>query len=102
MAKIIRQPLILTDYDKESDVLYISFGKPRKAIGIEIEAGDIIRIDPFNDKIVGITLIDFDVRYGNRPGRTIKEKAKGIMTEILEKFKEYCKTKHPPINACLS
>lgn len=102
MAKTIKQPPILTDYDKEADVLYISFGKPKKAIGIEIEAGDVVRIDPFNDKIVGITIIDFDSRYGSRPGRTITEKAKGIVAEILSKFEEYCKTKRPPLNACSS
>ena len=31
------------DYDEEADVLYISIGKPRKALGVDIGEGAIVR-----------------------------------------------------------
>lgn len=46
------------NYDKEVDVLYISLGRPREAICVEKEVGLLFRIDPFKDKVVGITVID--------------------------------------------
>jgi len=49
------------DYDEESDVLYISFGKPREAEdAIEVEDGIIYRIA--NNEVVGITITDFKTR----------------------------------------
>jgi uncharacterized protein YuzE len=34
------------DYDAEADILYISFGNPRNAEGVDIGEGTIIRIQP--------------------------------------------------------
>jgi uncharacterized protein YuzE len=49
------------DYDKEADVLYISFGKPREAKdSIEVEDGVIYRIA--DNEVVGITITDFKAR----------------------------------------
>jgi len=46
------------DYDAEADVLYISIGKPRKAEGVDIGEGTIIRLNPETNEIVGITIIN--------------------------------------------
>ncbi len=46
------------DYDRKSDVLYISFGKPKEAICVEKENGILFRVNPFSDKLVGITVIN--------------------------------------------
>ncbi|HFE64727.1 MAG TPA: DUF2283 domain-containing protein [Caldithrix sp.] len=54
------------DYDAEADVLYISIGKPRKAEGVDIGEGTIVRVDPDTNEIVGFTII-------NPLGRTLKE-----------------------------
>jgi len=51
------------DYDEAADVLYISFGKPRPAVGQEVVPGDIMRYDCCTNEIVGITLIGFKERY---------------------------------------
>lgn len=29
------------DYDEEADVLYLSIGKPQKAIGVDIDGGEL-------------------------------------------------------------
>ncbi|MBL7112382.1 MAG: DUF2283 domain-containing protein [Bacteroidales bacterium] len=46
------------DYDGEADVLYISFGNPKIAEGIDIGDGTIIRIDPESNEIKGLTIIN--------------------------------------------
>ena len=46
------------DYDAEADVLYISFGKPKNAEGVDIGEGTIIRIQPDSKEIIGVTIIN--------------------------------------------
>lgn len=45
------------DYDKEADVLYIAIGEPRKAIGIDIGEGLIVRYMEETGEVVGLTII---------------------------------------------
>ena len=46
------------DYDAEADVLYISFGNPMNAEGVDIGEGTIIRIQPDSKEIIGVTIIN--------------------------------------------
>ncbi len=49
------------DYDKETDVLYLSFRKPQRATKtIETDDGILIRKD--GNKIVGLTILDASSR----------------------------------------
>jgi len=51
------------DYDKEADVMYISFGKPREAVTEEI--GNVgVRKDEKTGEIVGLTIIKFMKTFG--------------------------------------
>jgi len=52
-----------TDYDEDADMLYISFDKPKIAVTIDGNDGELIRIDPYTKEIVGVTIIDFKQRY---------------------------------------
>jgi uncharacterized protein YuzE len=45
------------DYDEEADVLYISIGKPKKALGVDIGDGNIVRYSETSGEIVGLTLL---------------------------------------------
>lgn len=45
------------EYDKDADVLYVSIGNPRKAIGVDIGEGVIIRYDEPKREVVGLTII---------------------------------------------
>jgi len=49
---------IKLDYDAEADVLYIYFGNPKNAEGIDIGEGTIIRIQPETQEIIGITILN--------------------------------------------
>lgn len=60
---ILKFPLTKTwlDYDKEADVLYISFYRPQKATDTEMtEDGVLFRYR--DDEIVGITIMDASKR----------------------------------------
>ena len=46
------------DYDAEGDILYISFGNPKNAEGVDIGEGTIIRIQPDTKEIIGVTILN--------------------------------------------
>lgn len=46
------------DYDAEADVLYISFGNPKNAEGVDIGEGTIVRVHSETKEIIGITIIN--------------------------------------------
>jgi uncharacterized protein YuzE len=46
------------DYDAEADVLYISFGNPKNAEGVDIGEGTIIRIQSDTKEIIGLTILN--------------------------------------------
>ena len=62
-SDIIKLPIehIWVDYDKEADVLYLSFRKPQRAKKT-IETDDDILIRKDGDKIVGITILNASSR----------------------------------------
>jgi len=45
------------DYDQEADVLYLSLGSPRPAVGVDIGDGMVLRYDEETQEVVGITVI---------------------------------------------
>jgi len=45
------------DYDEEADVLYLSVGQPRPALGVDIGEGVVLRYDDKRNEVVGVTLI---------------------------------------------
>ena len=49
-------------YDREADVLYISFREPKPAEGIDIGDGTILRIDPKTVEVIGLTILNFSKR----------------------------------------
>ena len=61
--KILEKPTNLTwDYDEEADVLYLSIGEPRPAVGMDIGEGVVIRYDETRREVVGLTLIGLRAR----------------------------------------
>lgn len=60
---ILDQPTALHwDYDEEADVLYLSVGEPRPAVGIDIGEGLIVRFDEAEQTVVGLTVIGLRAR----------------------------------------
>ncbi len=56
------KPSLRWEYDEEADVLYISVGKPRPAVGVDIGDGVIVRYDGKKKEVVGLTIIGFRAR----------------------------------------
>ena len=49
-------------YDEEADVLYISIGAPRPALGVDVGDGLIVLYDEDTNEIVGVTIIGLRAR----------------------------------------
>ena len=62
-ANLAKLPVrnIWVDYDKEADVLYLSFRKPQRAKKT-VEMGDDVIIRTDDDEIVGITILNASTR----------------------------------------
>ncbi len=69
------------DYDEEADVLYLSFGKPRKAVGIDIGDGVVLRYDEKAKELVGLTVLGMRARlleslHGTKPATPLPRRAR--------------------------
>ncbi len=63
VIKILEKPADVSwDYDEEADVLYLSVGEPRPAVGVDIGEGVVARYDEENKEVVGVTLIGLRAR----------------------------------------
>jgi uncharacterized protein YuzE len=51
-------------YDAEGDILYLSVGKPRRAISQEMGDDVLLRVDPDSGEIVGLTILNLASRFG--------------------------------------
>jgi uncharacterized protein YuzE len=61
--RILEKPATITwDYDEDADVLYLSVGEPKPAIGIDAGEGVVVRYDEANREVVGLTLIGLRAR----------------------------------------
>jgi uncharacterized protein YuzE len=50
------------EYDEDADVLYLSIGKPRKATGVDIGQGVVVRYDEKRKAVVGLTILGMRAR----------------------------------------
>jgi len=51
---------LMLGYDREADVLYLSFGEPQRGMEYTEVGNDIVlRVHPQTRRIVGVTIIDF-------------------------------------------
>ncbi len=58
---------IFISYDKEADVVYLSFGKPVKAEGEEIQNGVFARYSQNSGDLIGLTIVNFSKKFGVKP-----------------------------------
>jgi uncharacterized protein YuzE len=57
-TKILDRPASINwDYDEDADVLYLSLGEPRPAVGIDIGDGLVLRYDEERHEVAGLTVI---------------------------------------------
>jgi uncharacterized protein YuzE len=56
------KPSLHWEFDEEADVLYISVGKPRPAVGLDIGDGIVVRYDQKKQEVVGLSILGFRAR----------------------------------------
>ena len=56
------------EYDSEADVLYLSVGSPRPAVGVDVGEGLVVRYDEATGEIVGLTVMGLMGRLTERLG----------------------------------
>lgn len=57
-VKILHRPTsVIWDYDEDADVLYLSVGEPRAAVGVDIGDGLVLRYDEARQEVAGLTVI---------------------------------------------
>lgn len=93
-SKVIRDrhlffPLISWEYDKETDVLYISIDKPKKALGVDIGVGAILRYMEETGEIAGLILIGIKERLLMSLKKGINESHKDKRWSLLP-FDLFC------------
>lgn len=66
MAFVIEQKFDQVEhrYDRDGDVLYLSFGPPVPAIGLAVEDWLVVRITPGVPQICGVTIVGFKRLFG--------------------------------------
>lgn len=52
-------------YDRESDVMYLTIGKPQEAISRELGNDILLRVLPETGEVVGLTVLNFVTRFSN-------------------------------------
>ena len=58
VLKILDKPdTIDWEYDEEADVLYLSVGAPKPAVGVDIGEGVVVRYDQVKNEVVGLTVL---------------------------------------------
>ena len=62
---------VVISYDDEADVMYLSFGDPKKAESEEISPGLFARYNPETGDLVGVTVVNFLKKTALREGITI-------------------------------
>ena len=60
-------------YDREADVMYFYFERPRKAKTIELDADFLLRLDPLTEETVGMTVISFSRHFSFLRGQVPDE-----------------------------
>lgn len=67
------------DYDEEADVLYVSVGTPRAAVGIDIGDGLVLRYYESHQEVVGLTVIGFRERLLRNLGAPEQELSSDLL-----------------------
>ena len=66
-----KRPKLHLDYDEEGDVLYLAFGQPKPALGVDIGEGVVLRYDEKKKEVVGLTIIGI----GSKLSKYLKDRA---------------------------
>ena len=80
VLKILDKPdTIDWEYDEEADVLYLSVGTPKPAVGVDIGEGVVVRYDEVNNEVVGLTVLGLRERVIKPPNHQLEGARRWLM-----------------------
>jgi uncharacterized protein YuzE len=59
----VKQKKLRYSYDREADVMYFYFDRPRRAKTIELNDDFLLRLDPATEAVVGMTVTSFSRHF---------------------------------------
>jgi len=62
-AFVSKSDLLSYSYDREGDVLYLTFGEARPAITRGEQNGLLVRTDPTTREVIGVTVLDYETKF---------------------------------------
>jgi len=65
----VRRKKLRYHYDREADVMYFYFDRPQKAKTVELDGDFLLRLNPANEEVVGLTVISFSRHFSFLRGR---------------------------------
>jgi uncharacterized protein YuzE len=61
VVKLPQKKQVSSNYDEDADILYVSFGKPRKSEVLDTGDDFLIRFDSNTGEITGFTILNFSL-----------------------------------------
>ena len=65
----MKQRKLRYHYDREADVMYFYFQRPRKAKTVELNADFLLRLDPVTEEVAGLAVISFSQHFSFLQGK---------------------------------
>jgi len=69
----MRRKKLRYHYDREADVMYFYFDRPRKAKTIELNDDFLLRLDPATEEVVGLTVTSFSRHFPFLRGQVLDQ-----------------------------
>lgn len=69
----MRRKKLRYHYDREADVMFFYFDRPRKAKTIELNNDFLLRLDPATEEVVGLTVMSFSRHFPFLRGQVLDE-----------------------------
>jgi len=69
----MRRKKLRYHYDREADVMYFYFDRPRKAKTIELNNDFLLRLDPATEEVVGLTVTSFSRHFPFLRGQVLDQ-----------------------------
>jgi uncharacterized protein YuzE len=69
----MRRKKLRYHYDREADIMYFYFDRPRKAKTIELNDDFLLRLDPATEEVVGLTVTSFSRHFPFLRGQVLDQ-----------------------------
>lgn len=79
----MRQKKLHYHYNREADVMYFYFERPRKAKTVELNEDFLLRLDSVTEEVAGLTVIGFSCHFSFLQGK-VPDDGEGETRTVLK------------------